>query len=190
MRLKLKIKSEKKLVIMKEQHMGKNRFLKYGLIISCILFFVSCKNENTRFYENIRNNNCMIACTFKSGNKSPIDIVTEKSYMFYVFKKYNCKIDDSIIINSIRKKISIEVPLNLYQYLCSWQTISQQRVDSLLKIDIDKFFVKTLRNDRYICPDDFNHLTYMEELYIIKVLFDNKILVQQDCESGYYFEIR
>lgn len=30
----------------------------------------------------------------------------------------------------------------------------------------------------------------MEELYIIKILFDNKILVQQDCESGYYFEIR
>lgn len=170
--------------------MGIYRCLKYGFVVSFILFFVSCKNEDKSFYEKIRNNDkCMIACTIKSGNRSPICIVEEKWYLFYIFKKHNFKIDDNTIINKIVKG-PIEVPLKLYQYLYGWQILSQPRVDALRKVSIDKFFVETRKNGRYISPQAISNITSMEELYIIKVLFDNKILVDQDCETGYYFEIR
>lgn len=176
-------------MINKGQIMVAKRFQIYGLIISCVLFLISCNNKENNFYKRIKNNDIMMAYTIKTNNENSIVIVMSKSKIIYIFKKYNQPINDSIIINNIKSKTTIEIPKKMYQELYSFQVVKQQRVDSLFDIGIEKFFFKNHKNERLLNPNALKNETSMEELYIIKVLFDQKILVQQDCESGYYYEV-
>lgn len=172
----------------KERHMEIKRFQKYGLIISYILFFVSCNNVEKNFYEKIeKNNDCMVVCTVKYNKETPIIIVMGKSTLIY---KLNNNIDNETIIRNIESKKPIEVSKKTYQELYASQIIAQYRVDSLFNIGIEKFFFYNHKNERLLKPEVLVNETLMEQLYIIKRLFDQKILMKQDCESGYYFEIK
>lgn len=175
----------------KERHMEAKRFQKYGLIISYILFFVSCNNVEKNFYEKIeKNDDCMVVCTVKYNKETPIIIVMEKSTLIYKLKKDNENIDNKTIIKNIKSKKPIEVSKKTYQELYTSQVIAQYRVDSLFNFGIEKFFFYNHKNERLLKPEALINETLMEQLYIIKRLFDQKILMQQDCESGYYFEIK
>jgi len=105
-----KLKTYPKGQVKKEQLMENKKFLKYGLIISFVLFFVSCKKEEKNFYRKIEKyNDCMVVCTVKYNKEAPIIIVMEKSLIIYKFKKNKEKIDDDIIKKNIETKIPIEV---------------------------------------------------------------------------------
>ena len=106
-----------------------------------------------------------------------------------IFEKHNILIDNHLIIKSTKNNNSIKVPENLFQALYSQQVINQYRVDSLLNISYESFFLINHNNEKLLNTDVLVNCTLMEELYLIKKLFDKKILLKQDCESGYYYVI-
>jgi hypothetical protein len=165
-------------------------FQRYGLIISFILFLISCNSKESIFYDKIKaNNDCTIACDVKYGNKKIITVVIEKYKITNLFRKHNQLIDDKVIIESIKSHKPIEVSINLYNELYTQQIINQYRVDSLLNINYEKAFLYNHNNERLLNPHALVNETLMEQLYMIKKLFDKKILLKQDCESGYYYVI-
>lgn len=171
--------------------MKAKRFQKYGLIISFILFLFSCDNIEKNFYNNIeKNDDCIVACTIKYKEKKPIIVVMKKSTLIYNLKKGNRNINNETIIKNIKYKKPIEVSKEIYIELYTSQVIDQYRVDSLFSFGLDQFFFYNHKNEKLLKPETLVNETLMEHLYIIKRLFDQKILMKQDCESGYYFEIK
>ena len=165
-------------------------FQKYGLIISLILFHISCNSKENVFYEKIKtNDDSIIACDITSDNKKTITVVMEKYKITSLSSKYNQLIDDKMIIKSIKSNNPIEVSRNLYQELYARQVINQYRVDSLLSKNGEEAFLFNQNNEKLLNPEALVNETLMEQLYIIKKLFDKKILLKQDCESGYYHVI-
>lgn len=164
---------------------------KYGLIISYILFFISCNNMEKSFYEKIeKNDDCIVVCSIKYDKEMPIIIVKEKTTLIYKFKKNNENISVETIIDNIKHRKPIEVSKETYLELYPFQVINQYRVDSLFNFGLDQFFFYNHKNEKLLKPETLTNETLMEHLYIIKRLFDQKILMKQDCESGYYFEIK
>ncbi len=163
----------------------------FGLIIIFILLFYSCNSEEKVFYDKIKaNNDCMIACDLACLDNETISIVMEKYKIINMFTKYNQPINDQVIINSIKSHNPIKVSKPLYNEFYTMQVINQHRVDSLLEIDVENFFFYNHNNDKLINPSALVNVTIMEELYLIKSLFQQKILIKQDCESGYFYEIK
>lgn len=178
-------------MIKKERSMKVKRFQKYGLIISFILFIFSCDNMEKDFYNKIeKNDDCMLACTVKYKEKMPIIVVMKKSMLIYNLRKSNRNIDNEAIIDNIKCRKPIEVSKETYLELYTLQVIDQYRVDSLFNHGIEQFFFNNHKNVKLLKPETLVNETSMEHLYIIKRLFDQRILLKRDCESGYYFEIK
>lgn len=165
------------------------QFQTFGLIISCIFILFSCNKKDDFFYKIQSNDDCMIACSVVHSNKESITIVMEKFDIEYSFNKFNQILNDKILVQSIKNKNPIQVSEELYMEFFAKQVINQPRIDSLLELGIDKFFFYNHNNEKLLKYPLLINETYMEELYTIKVLFDNKILLKRDCESGYYYEI-
>ncbi|MEA4967492.1 MAG: hypothetical protein VB048_05165 [Bacteroidaceae bacterium] len=166
------------------------KFPIYGLIINFILLLISCNSKENVFYSKIKaNDDCIIACDITYNNKETITVVLEKFKITSLSSKYNQLIDDKVIIKSIKSNNPIEVSRNLYQELYARQVINQYRVDSLLNKNGEEAFLFNQNNERLLNPHALVNETLMEQLYIIKKLFDKKILLKQDCESGYYYVI-
>lgn len=169
--------------------MEARKYQKNGLIISIIIFLLSCNGSENDFYNKVRTNaNIMIALNI-SYNNSHICIVMEKWKITNLFEEHNLFINDSIIINSIKNNKSIKVPESLFQVLYAQQVIKQYRVDSLLNISSESFLKINHNNEKLLNTDVLINSSLMEELYIIKKLFDKKILLMQDCESGYFYVV-
>lgn len=175
----------------REQHMVVRKFPNYGLIISFILLLISCNSKENVFYSKIKaNDDCLIACDVTYNNKETITVVIERYKITSLFSKYNNLIDDKMIIKSIKSNNPIEVSRDLYQELYARQVINQHRVDSMVKKNGEEaFLLFNHNNERLLNPHALVNETLMEQLYIIKKLFDKKILLKQDCESGYYYVI-
>ena len=169
-----------------------NKFLIYGLIISLIIGIISCNNNEKVFYEKIKDNNdCMIACEVVYNGEKPITVVMEKFDIIYDFEKFNQPINDDFIIKTIKSGKPISVSKELYYKLYGSQVIAQPRVDSLMNLGIDNFFIKNHISIRLLRINDIlEDATLMEELYAIQKLFEQNILLYRDCESGYYIEIK
>ena len=168
----------------------RKRFRKYGLIISLVLFLYSCNYEESAFYDMIRSNDdCMIVCSIIHSNFQSIEVVMEKDKIIGLFDKYNQSINSESIINSLKEDRPVYVSETLYREFYTSQVINQPRVDSLLYIDIEKVFFLNHKNEKLLNPNVLPDQTVMEELYVIKRLFDQKILVRRDCESGYFYVI-
>lgn len=175
----------------KEQLMETKKFLKYGLMISLIICSFSCNNNKDVFYIKIKDNDdCMIACEIKYNEKELITVVMEKAELVYKLKEFNQDFNDEFIIKTIKLGKPFLVPKTLYYELYSLQVIEQPRVDSLINLaGIDSFFISNKDNVRLLNPNALVNVTFMEELYSIKKLFEYNILLRRDCESGYYLEI-
>lgn len=166
--------------------MEAGKYQKIGLIISIIIFLLSCNSNEKYFYDKVKTNaNCMIALNITYNNYS-ICIVMEKWKITNLFEEHNVFIDDNHIINSIKNNRLIKVPESLFKVLYAQQIINQHRVDSLINKSNVSFFLINHNNEKLLNNNVLDNSTLMEELYIIKKLFDKKILLQQDCESGYY----
>jgi hypothetical protein len=191
MQLTLKIKLEKKQAIIKELHMEAGKYQKIGLIICIIIFLLSCNSNEKYFYDKVKTNaNCMIALNIiYNNNNNNICIVMEKWKITNLFEEHNVFIDDNHIINSIKNNRLIKVPESLFKELYAQQIINQHRVDSLINKSTVSIFLINHNNEKSLNINVLDNSTLMEELYIIKKLFDKKILLEQDCESGYYYVI-
>ncbi len=164
------------------------RFQEYGLIISLILFLFSCKHEESAFYNMIRtNDDCMIVCSIKHSNFQTIEVVMEKNRIIGIFDKYDQSVPLESIINSIKEDQPVDVSESLYWEFYTSHVVDQPKIDSLLNNNIDKVIFVNHKNEKILNPNVIPDLTLMEELHIIKRLFNQKILIRRDCESGYYY---
>jgi len=163
------------------------------LIINLIISLISCNNNKNIFYEKIKeNNDCMIAFEVVYNGEKPVTLVMEKFDIIYKFKKFNQPIDDDFIIKAIKSGKPISVSKELYNKLYyGSQVITQSRVDSLMNLGIENFFIKNHIGTRYLkLSNVIEGVTPMEKQYAIKKLFEQNILLYRDCESGFYFEIK
>lgn len=167
------------------------RFLGFVLMVCFFLVLLSCDNKERAFYNNLKaNDDCMIACDVVYNGKERITVVMEKHFLTHIFDQSNQPIDDQILINSIKSNEPIEVSKPLYDEFYTMHVINQHRVDSLLGEDINNFYFYNHNNDKLLNPSALENITIMEEMYLMKRLFDQKVLLKRDCESGYYYEIK
>lgn len=169
--------------------MEARKYQKIGLIISIIIFLLSCNGNEKNFYDKLKTNaNSIIALNITYNNYN-ICIVMEKLKIKNLFEEHNVFIDDNHIINCIKNNRLIKVPERLFQVLYAQQISNQHRVDSIINKSSVSFFLINHNDEKLLNNNILDNSTLMEELYIIKKLFDKKILLVQDCESGYYYVI-
>lgn len=169
--------------------MEARKYQKIGLIISIIIFLLSCNGNEKNFYDKLKTNaNSIIALNITYNNYN-ICIVMEKWKIKNLFEEHNVFIDDNHIINCIKNNRLIKVPERLFQVLYAQQISNQHRVDSIINKSSVSFFLINHNDEKLLNNNVVDNSTLMEELYIIKKLFDKKILLEQDCESGYYYVI-
>lgn len=161
----------------------------YGLIIS-LLLLVSCNDDIRKFHSNIRNkNDCVLSCTITSPKQPIVTIVVDKSKLIYILNKNNEMVNEEVLIDHIENKTPIIINSQAYLDLFPYLVITQNRVDSVIEQGIDNLFILNSSNDRVLKGKILDNQTIMEDRYLIKRLFDEKILLAQDCESGCYYVI-
>ena len=163
-----------------------------GLMISIIICLFSCNHNKKLFYQKIKDNSdCMIAYDVVYDGENPITIVMEKSEMINEFNKFNQHVDDDCIIRTIKSGHPFSVSKTLYEELYGLQVIAQPRVDSLMNLGVNEVFIENKDNARVLKLNEIlTNASLMEELYAIKKIFGQDILLKQDCESGFYVEIK
>lgn len=169
--------------------MGTKKSQIYGLMIS-LLLFISCDSNSQKFYSNIRNNDdCILAYTITSPKQPIITIVIQKSELMNILNKNNEKIKEETLIDHIKKATPTPINAKTYLDLFPYLVISQPRIDSVVDQGIDSVFFLNAWNSRVLKGEVLANQTIMEDRYLIKRLFDEKILLARDCESGCYYVI-
>lgn len=169
--------------------MTANKSQMYGLIIS-LLLPVSCNSNIRKFHSNIRNNNdCVLSYAITSPKQPIITIVVKKSELVSILNNNNEKIDEEALIDHVENRTPIKVNPEAYLDLFPYLVISQSRIDSVVDQGIDSLFFINSWNNRVLKGRILDSQTIMEDRYLMKRLFDEKILLAQDCESGYYYVI-
>lgn len=155
------------------------------VVLLVIVLFNSCKDNYKRSLSDFNNYSDFVALSVSNGTDS-MKIVIENAQLYSILNDNVSSLSERKYMDDAYVAIINDKPLLIdnksYSSLCSYELKFDEEIGNLNKKGID-----TLLNTYFEGKVLYKALADTKERHLIYCLYNNKILVRTDCESGYLY---